>query len=870
MKFTDYFDAVVMLTWSDWDNEPRSNRYHFATRFAKVVPTFFLQNQAGDGESIRLRALPDAGDLTIVDVSAPIRPSQIDEVRALIASRGIKRPLLWVYDSRNYTELLTAFPRALRAYHATEDYCSRSEVAELRFGDRVRESVRSLMREIDLVVAVTEKVAESLVEATGFTGKTVISRNGCDYPFFAALAKSVEVAPATSDLTVVYQGTLNARIDYDLLCDVIRAMPDARFRFFGKTADADGVSRLRAFPNTEILGAQPPESFGKGMLEATVGIIPFVQDVLMRNSLPLKAYEYVACGLPVVSIPIDALQECTEEGVFEFATTAKEFVASIRHVAASRLDPELLTRRDRIAQAQSYDDRFDYVVRHLVALAEERSHSSLPLNIAILVDAPSIRVGTIHEHLSAFERYSKNLITFLPSTYSGVELPVGAERFAIELSMFDVVIMHYTVRLSVKDHLDQLFANALERFAGLKILFIQDEYDSVECARSWMDRIGFDLVYTCVPLAERQKVYPDYRFPATEFFPTLTGFVPEHEGLDAFALPLEARKIVVGYRGRDLPAIYGLLGHEKYRIGIEFRHLAEAAGLNVDIACDGDSRIYGDDWYRFLGSVRATLGTESGSNVFDFDGSLVARIKKLQAEDPTISFEEIWARVLCQSDGAVHMNQISPKIFEAIRLRTALILFEGEYSGVVKPDLHFIPLKKDFSNFDEVVAKVLDDEYVRQLTVRAYEDVVESRRYSYRRFVEGVDEQIRWRSLHRRSPGEQQFLAVISFDEAGELRQCLPAISLSLRYSSVPFERGESAYGFQQKVQRTIARQVDAAVATGLRAHRNSIVLRTGVQLVRNLYAAVSHFHTIKKAVLRVYYLLPEGLKSKLRKINEL
>ena len=83
-----------MLTWSDWDNEPRSNRYHYTTRFAKVVPTFFLQHRSDDKTAIRVRAQMDAGDLSIVDVHAPMRAHEVGQVRALLAARGVKRPLL--------------------------------------------------------------------------------------------------------------------------------------------------------------------------------------------------------------------------------------------------------------------------------------------------------------------------------------------------------------------------------------------------------------------------------------------------------------------------------------------------------------------------------------------------------------------------------------------------------------------------------------------------------------------------------------------------------------------------------------------------------------------------------------------------------
>ena len=88
------------------------------------------------------------------------------------------------------------------------------------------------------------------------------------------------------------------------------------------------------------------------------------------------------------------------------------------------------------------------------------------------------------------------------------------------------------------------------------------------------------------------------------------------------------------------------------------------------------------------------------------------------------------------------MNQVSPKIFEAIRLRTALILFEGEYSGVVEAGRHYIPLARDFSNADEVFDRLNDLDFIEALTERAFREVISSERYSYRAFIQGVDAHI--------------------------------------------------------------------------------------------------------------------------------
>jgi len=321
----------------------------------------------------------------------------------------------------------------------------------------------------------------------------------------------------------------------------------------------------------------------------------------------------------------------------------------------------------------------------------------------------------------------------------------------VDLSIFDVVIIHYSVRLSLTWHLSPSFADHLRQFSGLKMLFIQDEYDFTHTARDWIKDLGIHVVFTCVPDEFVDVVYSKARLPHVEFIQTLTGFVPLQAEKTLNAKPHHLRKYVIGYRGRALPYWYGLLGHEKLMIGKKMREICESRNIKVNIEWEDSKRIYGDGWYQFLEDCKATLGTESGSNVFDFDGSLSRNIQEALRKNPGLSFEEAWETYLKNHEGKLTMNQLSPKIFEAIACRTALILFEGRYSGVVKPDIHFIPLKKDFSNIDDVLAKIQDHNYLNEITSRAYNDIIKSGEYSYRRFIQDFDRFISERQRSRAS-----------------------------------------------------------------------------------------------------------------------
>ena len=766
------FDAVLMLTWSDWYTEPRSNRYHYAVRFAATLPVFFLQHGYEKTRRIRVEKSGEA-NIDIIQVSVDLDDQQLSEVIALLCARGIKRPLLWIYDVHHYQALIEAMPCAFRVYHATEDYFTAS-VGFTVDTKTLGPAVARLLGKVDYLVACSEGVAQSCLTEGGYSGAYAVVENGCDGEFYLEIMARCGSGVSDGRPSAIFQGGINLRLDYDLLIGLAASMTDWDFEFCGRALLNKQWEVLKAFPNVKYHGDLQPEAVGELMSRATVGLIPFIQDKYILQSLPLKAYEYVACGLPVVSVPITALER--ESTLFSIQTTVAGFAAAIRTVAETRFDVGLLAKRREAALANSYDRRFDAMVNGLLAARDRAGRTKTRAAVAILYDGMgSLHVSTIREHLGAFGEYSRHDITFISASAGYWQRGPAETSRLLDFAVFDAVIVHYSVRTSVPGHLDEGVARALERYHGLKMLFIQDEYESVEISRALMERLQFNVVYTCVPETSVGKVYPAYRFPSTEFLPTLTGYVPEDATLEQHALPLAERRLAIAYRGRELPLIYGELGYEKYRIGMEMKALASSRNIPVDIEVDDSKRIDGADWYKFLGSARATLGTESGSNVFDFDGTLKNRIAQRLKQRPDDSPREAAAEILASHEGQIKMNQVSPKIFEAIRLRTALILFEGEYSGAVRPNEHFIPLRKDFSNIDEVFEKLGDDLFLTQMTERAYRDVVVSGRYSYQRFVEGVDVDIDSRA-YRRMPANRLRGPQLLVGDDGTIREALPAM----------------------------------------------------------------------------------------------
>ncbi len=113
--------------------------------------------------------------------------------------------------------------------------------------------------------------------------------------------------------------------------------------------------------------------------------------------------------------------------------------------------------------------------------------------------------------------------------------------------------------------------------------------------------------------------------------------------------------------------------------------------------------------------------------------------ERLVAAEPGLTFEQLSERLLGAWEDNIYYRTVSPRHFEAAALRVCQILFEGKYSGILEPLVHYIPLKKDFSNVDEVLDWFRDPELRRTLTENAYRDLIASEQYSYARLVESFD-----------------------------------------------------------------------------------------------------------------------------------
>jgi hypothetical protein len=346
-------------------------------------------------------------------------------------------------------------------------------------------------------------------------------------------------------------------------------------------------------------------------------------------------------------------------------------------------------------------------------------------------DAP-----TIKEHVNSFHNYSRFRVWQI-NTESG--FPFGLDKFK-----FQIIVLHYSLIPYDSYHFNDRFVRYLEQNkSAYKIAFFQDEYHNCQRRFDILNQFHIDCVYTLVEPQYFKDVYQKYT-SVPKLIPGLTGYVSDDliRQAQKFAKPDKLRTIDIGYRGRQLPFYMGKGSQEKQEIAVRFLEHAKGLGMNLNIESEEKKRLYGNRWYKFLGNCKGCLGVEAGVSIFDLDGAIQREYERLIAEKPEITFEEMSEKLLNRYEGNIPYRTISPRHFEAAAFRICQILYEGEYQGILKPMVHYIPLKKDFSNFNEVIQMFRDEQFRRQLTDNCYRDLIASGQYSYRKFIEEFDREL--------------------------------------------------------------------------------------------------------------------------------
>jgi glycosyltransferase involved in cell wall biosynthesis len=380
---------IVCVGFADWDTDLWTNQHHLMSRLARENRVLFVESlglrqpQLAGRDVKRIlrrlrRGVAPPREADGLHVLSPLviplhRFRAVRElnrrllpflVRRAVRRVGLDRPILWAYVPQAEA-LLDALDPALVVYHCVDDLAAQPGIDAASF----RAAEERFARRADLVLASAPSLAARM---RTLNGNVLDAPNVADTALFARALEDGPVDAALEALArprVVFTGAVVAtKLDVPLLVDVARARPDWSFALVGPVGVGDprtDVSALGGEPNIHLLGGRRYEELPDVLRGADAGLIPYARNELTDGIFPMKVYEYLAAGLPVVATQLPSIV-----GVSEVATASDAAgIAALLDRALGHDDAARRAERSRAAEAHSWDTRLAEIAAAIEALA---------------------------------------------------------------------------------------------------------------------------------------------------------------------------------------------------------------------------------------------------------------------------------------------------------------------------------------------------------------------------------------------------------------------------------------------------------------------------------------------------------------------
>ena len=301
---------------------------------------------------------------------------------------GLQDPLLWL-NPEAAVHMVGQMGESSVIYDITDDWTSIEQPEWVR--QRVIADDAELCRRADLTVVCSERLYEMKqsmaknlrlipngVEAARYHFVSHRDPEEGDFEQAEAALPLPEMARDWARPVLGYTGTIHPdRMDLTLVAALARAYPNATIPFIGQAyLTPEEREPFRALPNVKMVGPVPYKDLQAWMRAFDVCIVPHVVSPFTESLNPLKLFEYLAAGLPIVSTDIagfrdygdgaDSLVYIARGAEGEERTQA--FLQAIAEALAERANTPLFIQKRAARQAEAAAHTWDQRVAVLLPL----------------------------------------------------------------------------------------------------------------------------------------------------------------------------------------------------------------------------------------------------------------------------------------------------------------------------------------------------------------------------------------------------------------------------------------------------------------------------------------------------------------------
>lgn len=279
---------------------------------------------------------------------------------------AIKKPIVIVNNPINVNNLLL-----IEEPFLVFDYIDEISIFCL-YNQKMETAYNHLTKEADLIIATAENLLSSIQKKRK---DAVLCPNGVDFEHFSKAQKALTVPESLQTLLkknqpiIGYYGAMANWVDYELIKLLAQERKDYQILLIGHNYDGSiDKSGILEFNNIHYLGSKPYQELPQYLSHIDVATIPFLINDITLATNPIKMYEYMAGGKPVVTT---GLPECINLKEILSSINYQEFLSNIdlalELINSSQFASESIER----AKLNTWDIR----AKQLISLFEENLKS---------------------------------------------------------------------------------------------------------------------------------------------------------------------------------------------------------------------------------------------------------------------------------------------------------------------------------------------------------------------------------------------------------------------------------------------------------------------------------------------------------------
>lgn len=343
-------------------------------------------------------------------------------------------------------------------------------------GDAVLEQEKTLVKTADLMTVTAALLQDKWAQVSD---NCLLLRNGVDFEFFQRHCVPNGLLPEIERPLIGFYGGLAEWVDLPLIAAIARQRTDWNFVFVGDifVKDLAGLDRL---PNVHLLGRKPYAQMPLYLYHFNVCLIPFRLYNVTHAVDPVKFYEFISAGKPVVSVPLQEMK-LYEDFVY-FASEPQAFIEQIER-ALAETDPSVASSRVALASANGWRNRFDDNLTALTALHPKVSIVVVTYNNVHLTQGciQSLLQNTTYPHYeliivdNASSDDTRNYLRYLSRTQANVSIVLNernlgfaaANNQGLKLATGDYLVLLNNDTVVPKGWVDPLLRHLQDPQIGL-------------------------------------------------------------------------------------------------------------------------------------------------------------------------------------------------------------------------------------------------------------------------------------------------------------------------------------------------------------------------------------------------------------------